>query len=72
MARRREIDVALADRGVALSGLRHQLEQRAAERHKVGQVLTQEKAGAAVEELLGGWIYEYDLLFRANYEQRHG
>ncbi len=72
MARCGEIDIALADRGVALSGLRHQLEQRAAERHKVGQVLAQEKPGAAVEELFGGRIDEHDLLFRANHEQRHG
>ena len=58
ISRRRQIDVALADRCVALARLRHELKQRTAERHEVGESLAQEQSRAAVEELFGGRIDE--------------
>ena len=72
MARRRQVDIAFAQRAAPLPGLRHDLDERTAEGNDILEVLPDQQAGAHVEELFGGRIDEKDLVLRPDEQDRHG
>src|SRR6185437_7684715 len=72
IARRREVDITLADRSIAFARLGDELEKRTAERHEVDQRLAQQEPCSAIEKLLGGRIDEGDFLALSDDQQGHG
>ncbi len=66
-----QIDVAFADRGTALAGLRDELQQGTAEGHEVAQILAHQQSRAGVEKLFCCWVYEENVQVGPDHHQRH-
>ncbi len=71
IARRRQIDIAFADRGAAFLRLPDQLENRAAERHQLVEPLARQQSGTHLEELFRRRIDREDMQIQPDQQHRH-